>query len=65
MTKEYIEEFVGEKVKLTMIDDNVFEGILWLVNYETEEEKYVHSIMIDTSSFEFRPEHIKHIEIIP
>lgn len=64
MTKEFIEDFAGVAVKLTMIDDAVFEGVLWFIRYETEEEKDVHSISLDTFSFEFKAEHIKKIEPI-
>ena len=47
-----------------MIDNTIFEGLLWFVNFEDEEEKQVHSISLDTYKFQFRPEHIKNIEII-
>jgi hypothetical protein len=64
MTKEYIDNFAGQRVKLSMIDDSVFEGVLWMVNYESDDENEVHSISIDTSKFQFRPEHIKSIDLI-
>ena len=64
MTKEFIDNFAGQRVKLTMIDNTIFEGLLWFVNFEDEEEKQVHSISLDTYKFQFRPEHIKNIEII-
>jgi hypothetical protein len=62
MTKDFIENYVSTKVRLTMIDDSIFEGILWLVNFEDENENEVHSICLDTYQFQFRCEHIKKIE---
>lgn len=64
MTKEFIENYAGQRVKLTMIDDAIFEGLLWSVNFEDEEETEVHSISLDTYKFQFKPEHIKDIEIV-
>ncbi len=64
MDKDFIESYVGEKIKLTMIDDALFEGVLWFVRYENVEEKVVHSICLDSYKFEFRSEHIKNIEIL-
>jgi hypothetical protein len=64
MDKEFIENYAGKHVKLTMIDDHVFEGLLWFVRYEDESETKVHSITLDSQVFEFLPEHIKKIEII-
>lgn len=64
MTKEFIDNYAGQRVKLTMIDDAIYEGLLWFVNLENEKEMEVHSISLDTYKFQFRPEHIKNIEII-
>lgn len=64
MTKENIEKFAGENVRLTMIDNVVFQGILWFIRYEDENEINVKSIIIDTQSFEFCIEHVKSIEIV-
>ena len=64
MTKEFIENYTGLNVKLTMIYNSIFEGLLWLVNFVDENEKEVLSICLDTYKFQFRPEHIKYIEII-
>jgi hypothetical protein len=62
MKKEYIENYVGEFVKITLIDNNSFEGILWFVCYEDEKEENVHSINIDSVDFSFLSSHIKSIE---
>ena len=29
MTKEFIDNYAGQRVKLTMIDDAIYEGLLW------------------------------------
>jgi hypothetical protein len=62
MKKEYIENYVGEFVKITMIDNNSFEGVSWFVCYEDEKEENVHSINIDSVDFSFFSSHIKSIE---
>jgi len=59
MTKEYIENYVGLNVRLTMIDNSQYEGILWFVMYEDEK---VLSICVGDFSFEI--EEIKNIELI-
>jgi hypothetical protein len=64
MKKEFIEKFTGENVRVTMIDDAKFEGILWFVRFEHEDEKDVYSISLNTYDFEFLIEHINNIEII-
>lgn len=58
------ESFAGERVRLTMIDDVEFEGLLWFVRFTDEEETEVHSITLDSYEFEFLVEHIKKIEVI-
>lgn len=63
MTKEFIDNYAGQRVKLTMINDAIFEGLLWFVNFKDEKGMEVHSISLDTYKFQFRPKHIKNIEI--
>ena len=58
------ESFAGERVRLTMIDGYVFEGIVWFVRFVDEEETEVASINLDTYDFEFGVEYIKKIEVI-
>jgi hypothetical protein len=64
MDKSFIERYTGENVRLTMIDDAVFEGILWYVEFEDETEQTVFSVSLDSSKFKFMTEHIKKIEIV-
>lgn len=63
MDKSFIESFTGEKVRLTMIDDAVFEGILWYVEFEDETEQTVFSVSLDSYEYKFMTEHIRKIEI--
>jgi len=34
MNKDFIKEFSGTEVKITMMDDATFEGLLWFVRFE-------------------------------
>lgn len=64
MNRDEIESYTGERVRLTMIDDATFEGLLWFVEFEDERELEVASIALDTYGFQFKMEHIKNIEIL-
>ncbi len=59
MNKEFIEEFAGTDVKITMMDDATFEGLSWFVRFENEDD--VFSISIDSGDFEFLIKIIKNL----
>ncbi len=58
LTRELLESYAGQKVKVTLMDDFVFEGILELGNgFFYEPKKYV------VANICFRLSHIKTLEI--
>ena len=64
ISKEFIENYTGLRVKLTMVDGSIFEGLLWFVEYEDESEDNVYSIQLDSYNFSFKSEHIIKIETL-
>ena len=64
MNKDFIEEFAGTDVKITMMDDATFEGLLWFVRSENEDEDDVFSISLDSCDFELLVKDIKKFERI-
>lgn len=63
MNRSYIEEFTGQNVIITMINESTYEGILWFVRFEDKTEENVYSICLDSHDFEFEAKYIKDIVI--
>ncbi len=59
LTREMLESYANKRVKVTLFDDDVIEGVLKLGNgFFYEPKKYV------VDKFCFRLSHIKKIEIL-
>ena len=64
MSTEEIEKFAGENIKVTTIDNSIFEGLLFFVEFEDEKEEKVAAIHLDTYEFGFLMEDIQKIELL-
>lgn len=68
LTQEIIEKFVGNRVRVTTVDQAVFEGSIRHVEYgekaEDEKKTLVRGIILDSQDIGFRPEHIQNIRLL-
>ena len=62
MNKYDVEEYAGTRVKLTMMDNCEFEGLVWFLRFTDETETEVLSLSLDSSGWEFYVEDIIKIE---